>query len=165
MTPAYQQSVGTDLYRRSIYTVWKRTAPIPNMLLFDSAGREVCSMSRTATNTPLQALVLLNDPQFVEAARVMAENEIKLRSDDTETSIRSMFMQLTGREPGDQELSLLVEHYKEQLVWFGENPADAEKILAIGQNPVQAGLAKPSIAALTVVAQAILGCDASIWKR
>src|SRR5262249_59981353 len=77
MSPPYQQSVGRDLYRRSLYTVWKRTAPMPNMLAFDAPSREVCVARRQTTSTPLQALVLLDDPQFVEPARALGERMLK----------------------------------------------------------------------------------------
>ncbi len=83
MSPPYQQSVGQSLYRRSLYSVWKRTAPLPNMMAFDSTTREVCTVKRSRTNTPLQALVLLNDVQFVEACRKLAEQALVSGSDDS----------------------------------------------------------------------------------
>jgi hypothetical protein len=166
MTPEYHQSAGTALYRRSLYTVWKRTAPIPNMLLFDAAGREVCTMRRTPTNTPLQALVLLNDPQFVEAARVMAEIcDNGGAEDEVRASISGMFLGCTSRLPDARERDLLGALYVEQLAWFAENPDEAGKWLAIGEHPLNDSIPKPQLAALAVVAQAILACDATIWRR
>ena len=98
MSPAYQQSTGKDLYRRSLYSVWKRTAPLPNMLAFDAPTREVCTVARGRTNTPLQALVLLNDVQFVEAARALAA-AVSHDHADVGDQIGEAFLRLTGRQP------------------------------------------------------------------
>ena len=165
MSPEYVQSVGTDLYRRSLYTVWKRTAPLPNMALFDVTGREVCTVDRMTTNTPLQAMVLLNDPQFVEAARVLAERTMQQHPDDPDKMIEQMFVLLTGRQPDAFESDLLRETFAEQLPRFEEHPDEAARLLAVGERSGTAGLPPARVAAATAVAQTIMNSDASVWSR
>lgn len=163
MSPAFQQSVGKSLYRRSLYSVWKRTAPLPNMMAFDSTSREVCSVKRSRTNTPLQALVLLNDVQFVEACRKLAEIAV-LRETDADRVNRA-FVALTGRQPDGIERKTLVKLLGEERVWFTDHPADASKLLALGDAKPNSKAGDASLAAMTTVCQAILNLDATIWKR
>jgi hypothetical protein len=165
MSPAYRQSVGKDLYRRSLYSVWKRTAPLPNMLAFDATAREVCTVSRGRTNTPLQALVLLNDVQFVEAARALAE-VVSRETSATASQISAAFLRLAGRAPDATELELLGELYDQQRMLFLDNgKQDAEKFVKLGESPANAELPPADLAALTVVCQAILNLDATIYER
>jgi hypothetical protein len=165
MSPAYQQSTGKGLHRRSLYSVWKRTAPLPNMMVFDSTTREVCTISRSRTNTPLQALVLLNDVQFVEAARALAAETARGRQ-NTRDEITEAFLRLTGREPDAKELSLLTEVYNEQLLLF-ENQAqqDPAKLIAVGEVTRDSTVKPAELAALIVTCQAILNLDATIFER
>ncbi len=180
MSPAYRQSVGRDLYRRSLYTVWKRTAPLPSMLAFDAVSREVCVARRPTTSTPLQALVLLNDPQFVEAARVLGERILKEAPDPTPPApspkagagapgsvsrVRFVFRLLATREPTAQELRLLVAFYDAQRIHYARHPAEAEKLLKIGERKPDPALPPAEVAATTALAQAVLNLDAVIWKR
>jgi hypothetical protein len=165
MSPAYRQSVGADLYRRSLYTVWKRTAPMPNMLAFDAVSREVCVARRQPTNTPLQALVLLNDVQFVEAARVLGERMVREGGPAAAGRVRIGFRRLAGREPEGQESRLLADLYEEQLALFTASPDQASRLLKIGERKPDPGLPPSEVAAAAVVAQTILNLDATIWKR
>jgi hypothetical protein len=165
MSPAYQQSTGTDLYRRSLYSVWKRTAPLPNMLAFDATTREVCTVARGRTNTPLQALVLLNDVQFVEAARALAVNVTKENSTLPE-QIRKAFLRLTGEHPDSAELETLTALYNEQKRLFADKERqDPAAFVQVGDSPVDAGLDGAHVAALSVTCQAILNLDATIVER
>ncbi|MEN1677983.1 MAG: DUF1553 domain-containing protein [Planctomycetota bacterium] len=164
MSPSYQQSVGVDLYRRSLYSVWKRTAPLPNMLVFDAQTREVCSVNRPRTNTPLQALVLLNDPQFVEAARVLAERSM-LRKQSDEDRIAWAFLLLTGREPTDLEAGVLLRLLQAEREHYASDQQAAQRLTSVGDRPVAAQLDPSELAAMTVVCQAILNLDATVWKR
>src|SRR5262249_12264636 len=134
MSPAYQQSVGKDLYRRSLYTVWKRTAPMPNMTAFDAGSREVCTARRQVTNTPLQALVLLPDPQLGEPARVIGERTLKEAGPTVAEKARFAFRLLAVREPTPAESKLLVSLYEEQRALFGEEPDRAASFIKIGQS-------------------------------
>lgn len=170
MSPAYNQSVGKSLYNRSLYSIWKRTAPLPNMLSFDATNREVCSVRRTQTNTPLQALVLLNDVQFVEATRVLAERTLlgngnEQVKDNLNKQIGSAFVRLTGRDATNDELKLLAAIYDDQEKLFIENPTDATRILAHGETKPNDEIKPEQLAAMTIVCQAILNCDATLWKR
>ncbi|MFN3648313.1 MAG: DUF1553 domain-containing protein [Armatimonadota bacterium] len=165
MSPAYHQSVGGDLYRRSLYTVWKRTAPMPNMIAFDAASREVCVARRSRTNTPLQALVLLNDPQFVEAARVLGEAAVKEGGASPEERVRFTFRRLASRQPSAEELRLLTQLYEKQRDFFRQAPAEAEKLLKIGERKPDPALPAVEVAAAAVLAQTVLNLDATIWKR
>jgi hypothetical protein len=165
MSPAYHQSVGGDLYRRSLYTVIKRTAPMPDMTAFDAPSREVCVLKRLPTGTPQQAFVLLNDTQFVEAARVLAQKALKEGGADTRKQIRFAFLRLTGREPDKRELKILCELWKEQKEVFAIEPARARQLLAVGESKADASLDVTQLAAATEVTQAILNLDATVWKR
>lgn len=163
MSPPYQRSVGKSLYRRSLYSVWKRTAPLPNMLALDATTREVCSVKRSRTNTPLQALVLLNDVQFVEAARMLAQHVISTESEMD--PIDQAFLRLAGRRPDESETKTLRALYDGEREYFTANPDRASELISIGESAGQPDLATIEIAAMTTVCQAILNLDATVWKR
>ncbi|AIE84515.1 DUF1553 domain-containing protein [Fimbriimonas ginsengisoli] len=163
MSPGFVQSKGADLYRRSLYSTWKRTTPVPSMLLFDATSREACAIRRPTTSTPLQALVLLNDVQFVEAARALADHAL-VASADTGERIRLIFRRLAGRNPDAREMAVLTQGHEEQLSQFKSTPADADKLVHVGES-------KPTtidpvvLAAMTVTVQTVLNSDAVVWKR
>jgi Protein of unknown function (DUF1553) len=162
MSPPYQQSVGKALYRRSLYSVWKRTAPLPNMMAFDTSTREVCTVERSRTNTPLQALVLLNDVQFIEASRVLAGELVGKPEGE---QLESVFLRLTGRAPDQRERSVLGRLLAEEEAYYAEYPEAAEKLLALGDAEKNQHADAVKLAALTNVCQAILNLDTTIWKR
>jgi hypothetical protein len=165
MSPAYHQSVGESLYRRSIYSVWKRTAPLPNMSVFDSPTREVCVVSRGSTSTPLQALVLLNDVQFVEAARGLAQSVARAQK-QIDDQIAEAFLRLTGRTPDARETKLLRQVYDTQHALFADGSVqDPQAYLEHGDSKVDAELAPADLAALAATCQVILNLDATIYNR
>lgn len=164
MSPAFVQSKGADLYRRSIYSTWKRTTPVPSMLIFDATTREACEVRRPTTSTPLQALVLLNDVQFVEAARMLAELVLKQPGSDAER-IASMFRRLAGRDPDVRESAILLQTLKEQMAQFEPDPASASKLIHVGESKPSAEMPPVRLAAMTVTVQTVLNSDAVIWKR
>jgi hypothetical protein len=165
MSPPYRQSIGRDLYRRSLYSVWKRTTPLPNMLVFDAPTREACTVFRSRTNTPLQALVLLNDLQFVEAARALA-TEVAREYDSPAEQVGEAFLRLTGRHPDHAETSLLGKVYDEQLRLFSDpSQQDATKFVRLGDSTPDAAIPAADLAALTVVCQVILNLDATVFER
>jgi hypothetical protein len=164
MSPAYHQSVGADLYRRSVYTVVKRTAAMPDMLAFDAPSREVCLMKRAPTGTPQQAFVLLNETQFVEAARVLAEKMLELRAPESQ-EIAFAFRRLAGRKPDETETRILADLWREQADFYTQSPTNATKLIAIGDSKPDASFKPADLAAATEVAQAILNLDATVWKR
>ena len=110
----YQHDKNENLYRRSLYTFWKRSAPPPSMLIFDTPNRDLCSVKRTLTSSPLQALLLLNDPQFIEAARVMAENSILSKEKSIDKKLSTLFREIIGRTIRDGELEILLRFYNEE---------------------------------------------------
>ncbi len=165
MSPAYRQSVGPALYRRSLYTVWKRTAPPPDMTEFNAPSREVCTVRRSATSTPQQAFVLLNDTQFVEAARVLAEKSMQQGGATTSSQINFVFWRLTARPPKPTELELLTALWKEQKDIFTKDADRARQLISVGDRARDPKLNAIDLAAMTVVAQAILNLDATIWNR
>ena len=128
----YKQDTGTNLYRRSLYTFWKRTLPPPSMITFDAMSREVCTARRDVTTTPLQSLVLLNDPQFVEAARRVAENALRRFPGDAAERNRIVFRSLTGRLPDAVEAGILARLFEEQRALFAGRADDAARLLAVG---------------------------------
>jgi hypothetical protein len=158
----YEQDHGAPLYRRSLYTFWKRQSPPPAMLAFDGPTRETCTVRRSRTNTPLQALVLLNDPTYLEAARMLARRMI--RESDPETRIRLGFQLATVRLPDAEEVATLLELHRAQAAEFSGNPAAAEQLLAVGEAARDREANAIELAAWTVVASTILNLDEAITK-
>lgn len=162
---SYSQDKGDKLYRRSLYTFWRRTAPPPSMLTFDATSREVCTAKRETTATPLQALVLLNDPQFVEAARVLGEHLVRESRTEISPRIITGFRKVLGRQPDTAEQKILQRLYAEQLAWFRAHPEDAAKYLKVGDKPRDESLPADEVAATTVLASALLNHDEFVMKR
>ena len=162
---SYRQDHGDKLYRRSLYTFWRRTAPPPSMLTFDATSREVCTAKRETTATPLQALVLLNDPQFLEAARVLGEQLLREFPNSLDDRIRRAFRVATGRTPQPRELEILRQLHAEQLAHFQGQPEDALKYLAIGEAKRDESLPPDQLAATALVAAAVMNHDEFVMKR
>jgi hypothetical protein len=161
----YHQSKGPDLYRRSMYTVWKRTVPPPALTTFDAPDREKCTARRLLTNTPLQALVLMNDPTYIEAARVLAERMMKEGGKSPSDRVDFAFRLATARAPSEREKAVLVDAYQEQLGDFRRQQTDAAKLLSVGDSKYDPRLNKPELAAWTTVASMILNLDETITKE
>jgi hypothetical protein len=161
----YTPDTGDQLYRRSLYTFWRRTLPPPSMLTFDAVSREVCTAKREVTATPLQALVLLNDPQFVEAARVLGEGLLVRFPSDAAARHRAAFRQLAGRAPDAGEEALLARLFAEQRAIFAKAPADAEAFLSTGASPWNRVLPREDFAATTAVVSAIMNLDDFVVLR
>ena len=162
---SYSQSKGEGLYRRSLYTFWRRTSPPPSMRTFDATSREVCTARRERTATPLQSLVLLNDPQFIEAARVLAEKLIQQPDSDLESRIRHAFRLLTSRTPSLKETEILKRLYRDQKTYFDSVPNDAKQFISIGDSPRDERIDPTDHAAMTVVITNLLNYDESVTKR
>ena len=156
---------GEGLYRRSVYTFWKRTGPAPVMMALDASKRDVCRAKRENTATPLQALVLLNGPQFVEAARTLGEQMVRTHGDNVGTMVRDTFRTLTSREPSSREVALLRRLHDEQLAVFEKDAKAADAFLSVGESRLANGLAKPQVAAAGVLAKALMNFDESVVKR
>ena len=160
----YEPDSGAALYRRSLYTHIKRTVPPPSMLTFDATNRETCVVSRERTRTPLQALVLLNDPQFVEASRVLAQHSLAAEV-SVDPALRRIFRALTSRAPESRQMELLRETYREQKRWFESKPDQAVSYLAVGEFPNHSNVDTTDLAALTAVAQMVMNFDTFQMKR
>jgi hypothetical protein len=163
--PDYVPDKGEGLHRRSLYTFWRRTSPPPNMLAFDAPSREVCVVRRQTTNTPLQSLILLNDPQFVEAACALGERLLRDGGTTPEERLTFAFRLATTRAPTDRELRLLMELYQGQLRLFRADPAGAQKFLKTGDRPTPPGTDPAELAAAAATAGAVLNLDASVTAR
>lgn len=160
----YVPDQGQDLYRRSMYTFIRRTAPPPFMTNFDATGRDVCLIERAETNTPLQALNLLNDPQFVEAARVLAQR-VQQETSETDQQIQLAFRLVTGRRARPAEVQILQELYQDELQRFGDDQAAALALLEVGEYPAAADLDPVTTAALASVSNTLLSFDEAYTKR
>ncbi len=159
----YQQDTGEKLYRRSLYTMWKRTVPNPTQATFDAPDRANCTIKRQETSTPLQALVLLNDPIFVETSRLIGYEISK--ASDNKKGIQAAFRKLTGRRASEQELNLLLELQTTERMKFNEVPNKMAGWLNTGDYQLNLPFDKASLAANTVVASTIINADATIVKR
>ncbi|HWB06204.1 MAG TPA: PSD1 and planctomycete cytochrome C domain-containing protein [Verrucomicrobiales bacterium] len=160
----FVQSHGEDLYRRSLYTFWKRTSPPPQMLTFDAPDREVCTANRERTNTPLQALVTLNDPQFVEASRKFAERMMREGGETSADRVKFAFRIATARAPNDHELTMLLSLFEKAKVRYSAQPEQAMKLLNAGEAKRDESLDVTELAAWTMVASTILNLDETITK-
>jgi hypothetical protein len=160
----YIQSKGDDLYRRSVYTWWKRTCPPPNLNTFDAPDREFCRVQRSRTNTPLQALVLLNDPTFVEAARALAQRAIANGGPTVRDRISFIFRQSVSRVPQAKELAILEAALARYQARFEADPAAANKLLSVGASKPAAKVNVAELAAYSAVASMILNLDEFVTK-
>lgn len=161
----YQPDQGDGLYRRSMYTIWKRTAAPPSMLLFDTPNREICTVKRSRTNTPLQALALLNEVTFVEAARKLAERML-VEGGQTPQSRLSYGMRLVlARRPTDRELNVLDEALKADLAHFQQHADEVAKLLAVGQAKTNPALNPAEVAAYTLAANVLLNLDEFVTRE
>jgi hypothetical protein len=160
----YKQDHGPNLYRRGLYTWWKRTCPPPSLNTFDAPEREFCTVRRLPTNTPLQALVLMNDPTYVEAARVLAQRLLAEAGPATEARIVHAYRLALARPPKPPEIALLLAAYQARLARFTADPAAAEKLIAVGESPRPPNVNAPELAAWTAVAGMILNLDEAITR-
>ncbi|MBX2843723.1 MAG: DUF1553 domain-containing protein [Flammeovirgaceae bacterium] len=161
----YKEDKGEGLYRRSMYTFIRRTSPPPSMMAFDGSDRNVCIVRRQNTNTPLQALVLLNDPQYVEASRIMAEKLMRNNEGGIEAKIETGFRLLTGRNPNQEELLLFKNLYQDELKNYKENPGKATAFLDVGDIPFDKNLDAAETAALAVTTSMMMNQDEVYTKR
>ena len=161
----YSASRGDDLYRRGLYTSWRRTFLYPTLLNFDAPTREECTVNRVVSNTPLQALDLLNDPTFVEAARVFAEHTLRQGGSTASQRIGWIFKEALNRAPDAQESRVLTELYQANLARFQAAPSDARKLLATGDSPVAKSGDAAQLGALTMVTRAVLNLHEFITRN
>jgi hypothetical protein len=161
----YVQDHGENLYRRSMYTIWKRTTPPPAMISFDASERNFCQVKRHNTSTPLQALILLNDPQYIEASRMLAERMIKEAGPTDDERISFAFRLLTSRHPLPTEVSKLIELYRAELKEFQKDRSTAESFLNVGEYPRDRALDPAEVAAGALVANTIMNFDEAVIKR
>ena len=159
----YQPSTGEGLYRRSLYTFWKRTSPPPSMMIFDAAKRDVCVVRRQETNTPLQALVLWNDPQLIEAARVLAGNALS-KKQPTEAALAALYFELTLRQD-ESPVQLLLELYQSELAHFEADAEAAAALLIVGEASNPEGLDAAQHAAMTIVCSTLLSSELVVTLR
>lgn len=160
-TDFYVQGKGDDLYRRSLYTFWKRSVAPPTMATFDAPSREMCVLGRPRTNTPLQALALMNDPTFVEAARALAEEIMEL-SNHPKSQLSRAFRKILARAPSDYEIKLLEEGFDERLQSFRQNPESADALLEVGETKPRADLDPIYVAALSTSVMNLFNLDEAI---
>ena len=159
----YKQDTGANLYRRGLYTVWRRSVTNPTQATFDVDIRTSCIVRRQRTNTPLQALITLNDPTFVEASKVLGEQMVQAK--DASTGITNIFRKLTGRKPSALELALLLQLQDKEFKKFSSKISKAKGWLSTGNYKLNPMLAPDKVAANAVVASTILNTDAAITKR
>ena len=161
----YVQDSGAALYRRSLYTYWKRSVPPPNMFALDAPTRETCTTRRQRTNTPLMALVLMNDPTFVEAARALAVRALVRDADNEVARIEWLFASVTARRPTTEELATLVSLLADQRTRFRARPAAASELLAVGASPIDKRVDVVEQAAWTALCSVLLNTDEAITRE
>lgn len=161
----YKESEGEDLFRRSIYTIVKRSSPPPFMLIFDAPDRNFCTVKRAVSNSPLQALALMNDPTFIEASKFIAGRMMTEGGGTISDRLIYGFRLVTGRKPGEKEKALLEKMYDEELAMYKQSPQKAKKILSIGSAKMQAKGGIDETAAYVDVVMALLNTDEFITRK
>ncbi len=164
----FKQDEGDALYRRSLYTFWKRTVPPPNMLVFDAPNRETCTVERSRSNTPLQALVLMNDPQFVEAARVLATSlftgPVSGHDEGDDERLNELYLRVLARLPNELERSAIGDLLADLRRSYEEDPRAAAALLRVGEQPVDESVPAAELAAWSVAASAVLNLDEAVTR-
>jgi hypothetical protein len=163
-TRNYQRDSGPNLYRRSLYTFWKRSAPPASMDIFNAPSREVCTVRRERTNTPLQALVTLNDEQFVEAARHLAQTALKEGGSQTDERIDFIARRLLARPFRADELRVVRSSLDDLLAYYQAHPEDAAKLIAVGESKADPSLDASTLAAWTMVVNQLMNLDEVLNK-
>jgi hypothetical protein len=161
----YTQDHGEKLYRRSLYTYWKRTIAPPLMANFDAAGRDICVVRENRTNTPLQALTLMNDVAFVEAARMLAERALREGGKTNTARLAYAFRLATARQPNAQEQQILLENLHTQRAALRNDAAQITRLLNFGEKKADAKLNAAELAAYTTVMSLILNLDEVVTKE
>jgi hypothetical protein len=161
----YTQDHGPSLYRRSLYTFWKRTVSPPTMMTFDASARETCAVRESRTNTPLQALTLMNEVGFVEASRALAQRVMRDGGQTPDTRIRLAFQLMTGRPPRAEELRILTDGLAAHLAHYRTHPDRALALIEVGERPRDPDLDPAELAAYTTVASLIANLDEAITKE
>lgn len=161
----YVPGKGDDLRRRSLYTYWKRSVPNPAMLLFDAPFREACALRRPRTNTPLQALNLMNDPTYVEAARLLAQRMMNEGGDAVDSRLAHGFRLLLARTPQAAELAVLRAAYGRARADFEKDGAAAQALLSVGDASSEPKTKLAELAAFTAVASTLLNLDEVVTKE
>jgi hypothetical protein len=161
----YKHDKDSGLYRRSMYTIWKRTSAPPNMLIFDMPGREMCVVRRARTNTPLQALSLLNEVTYVEASRALAERMLIEGGHSDQERIHFAFQLATSRKPEPRELDSLLAGLERRKLSFRADPESAKKLLSVGERKPRVDLDPVELAAHTITASVILNLDETVTKE
>ncbi len=164
-TQEYVLSTGDGLYRRGFYTYWKRQVPPPSMLQLDAPTRETCTLRRQRTNTPLQALALLNDTQFVEAARVLAQRVLLSAPASDRAGITNAFRRAVAREPSNVETQSLLQLLSAERVRFQQDRTAADALLSVGEHSVPAEMNRSELAAWTVLANVLLNLDEALSRE
>jgi len=160
----WKTSEGEDRYRRAIYTTWRRSNPYPSMATFDAPNRDVCTLRRTRTNTPLQSLVTLNDPVYVEAAQSLARRAIE-HGGTIEDQVAYAFRRCLARPPRDNERQMLVNLYNDAHTRLAAQPDAAMKLASAPMGKLPANVQPAEAAAMTVVANVLLNLDEMVLKR
>jgi hypothetical protein len=163
-TRAYQRDSGEDLYRRSMYWFWKRMAPPASMDIFNAPNREFCVVRRERTDTPLQALVTLNDEQFVEAAKFLAQRALKEGGTTFDARIDLIAQRLLARSFRPEELEIVQASLADLAAYYESHPDDAAKLLSVGEKPADAAMNVPELAAWTMLTNEVMNLDEVLNK-
>jgi hypothetical protein len=163
-TRFYKQDTGENLYRRSLYTYWKRSAPPASMDIFNAPSREVCTVRRERTDTPLQALAAMNDPQWVEAARVLATNAIRIAPPDPEKRLDFITERVLARSFDPRERAICKQSLADFAQTYQQHPDDAKKLIATGDSKPDASLPPTELASWTMLASQIMNLDEALNK-